>query len=113
MAYLQNEDVSTEAVVYVKTFIGDRRYLKYSFNVNNTIDLLKQTILKDLELGGAVNIKLVYPMGVMREVDGIFATANISSGAKLIAMVSTSLAWDDALRGKGLTLKSHSRTVTK
>jgi hypothetical protein len=41
MAYLNHESVSSEAVVYIKTFVGDRRLLKYSFNVNHTIDLLK------------------------------------------------------------------------
>jgi hypothetical protein len=41
LAFLQLESVSTEAIVYIKTFVGDRRLLKYSFNVNHTIDLLK------------------------------------------------------------------------
>ena len=55
----------------------------------------------------------MYPMGLMREVDGVFANAGITPGTQLIAIIQNSLVWDDTLKAKNLDIKNRGKTVVK
>jgi hypothetical protein len=52
-------------------------------------------------------------MGHMREVDGIFANTRISPNGKLIALISNSLVWDEAMKGSNLEIVDRGRSVVK
>jgi hypothetical protein len=52
-------------------------------------------------------------MGTLRELDGTWAGLHIPTGAKLIALISNPMIWDECMMGTNLELLNNGKTAIK
>jgi hypothetical protein len=47
-------------------------------------------------------IRLIHPMGILKEVEGTLGVCGVKDGSKLVALITSSVLWDEELKGTNM-----------
>ena len=96
-----------KVIINVKTFFGKRLSVKLIVDIRNTIQQIKNKVFEKCEENAKnfYNIRLIYPMGYMQELDVstyCMESYKIPNNSNLIMLVNTTFTWDPTCKGAGI-----------
>ncbi|CAG9313725.1 unnamed protein product [Blepharisma stoltei] len=115
LGYIDPNSISNKVTLKVKSFAKDRKLLSFEWDITNDFSNLFSLLKKQYSLSAGAIIKLIYPMGSMKEIkptDSPF-TLKLKSHSTFIALLRQNLYWNENKKAANIEISNNGMTASK
>jgi hypothetical protein len=114
-AFLQAGLIQDSIPFEVKLFAASRKVYKFNLKIHNTFESVFERIKKELQLNSFSSLKVIYPMGVLKDIkpNDTPRSAKLPANARLVGVIKHHFVWDEHFRATNIEIINNGNTALK